>query len=199
MACSIVYIIVIHPCWVRSLAFDWLTNAVSIKLAGPWPQSGNRGGGLANEAFTGLAGLAIFCENYIGSYWWDMPLTCSTCNFNIFVGLCACMIFKVLVDTASAHSRRHQCLIQTYEWRHIEFGMTSKGPPRQHLVQLDPVETGCFVFFKDKIMMFWKLFIVLKNFWLYKHGRNLSYHMWIGSNRNMRTLVSEAGISGRDK
>ena len=44
-------------------------TVVSAKFAGPQPQAGNnRRGGLATEAFAGPAGLAIICENYIGSY-----------------------------------------------------------------------------------------------------------------------------------
>ena len=38
---------------------------VSAKFAGPRPQVGKRGGGLANKAFAGLAGLAKICEIYI--------------------------------------------------------------------------------------------------------------------------------------
>ena len=39
---------------------------VSMKLAGPWPQAGNIGGGLSNiEAFADPFGLAVICENYI--------------------------------------------------------------------------------------------------------------------------------------
>ena len=56
-------------------------------------------GGLANEAFAGPVGLVIICENYIGSYCWDMQLTCKTCNLNIFAGPQVCMAFKVFADT----------------------------------------------------------------------------------------------------
>ena len=41
---------------------------VSLKLACPWPEAGSRCDELANEAFAGPDGLAIICENYIGSY-----------------------------------------------------------------------------------------------------------------------------------
>ena len=73
-------------------------NSVSTKFAGPRPHAGNRGGGLANEIFAGPAGLAIICENYIGSYCEDKQLTCRTCNLNTFAGPQA---FKVFADTAN--------------------------------------------------------------------------------------------------
>ena len=76
-------------------------NSVSTKFAGPRPHAGNRGGGLANEIFAGPAGLAIICENYIGSYCEDKQLTCRTCNLNTFAGPQACMAFKVFADTAN--------------------------------------------------------------------------------------------------
>ena len=79
---------------------DWAkTTAVSTKFVGPWPQAGNKGGGLANEAFAGPAGLAIICANYIISYCWILQLTCRICNFNIYAGPQVCM---ALVDTATA-------------------------------------------------------------------------------------------------
>ena len=49
--------------------------ATIAKFAVPRPQAGNRGGGgLANEVFADPVGPAIICENYIGSYCWDMLL-----------------------------------------------------------------------------------------------------------------------------
>ena len=90
-------------------------KAVSAKFASPWPQTG---GGLAYEAFAGPVRLAIMCENYIGSYCWDMQLTCRTCNINIFVGPWACMAFKVFTDTAKVHltlkhRETHGCVVST--------------------------------------------------------------------------------------
>ena len=55
---------------VFSMSAIW--TSVSAKFACPRPKAGNRGGGLTNEAFTGPAGLAIICENYIGCYYLDM-------------------------------------------------------------------------------------------------------------------------------
>ena len=77
--------------------------AVSVKFAGPRPQAGNRGDGLANEAFGGPAGLAMICENCIDSYCWDMQLTCRTCNLDMFAGPWACMAFKVFTDTGGGN------------------------------------------------------------------------------------------------
>ena len=53
----------------------------------------------------------IICENYIGSYCWDMHLTCRTYNLNNFAGPWACMAFKVFADTGSLlliHRHHHQ-------------------------------------------------------------------------------------------
>ena len=61
--------------------------------------SASGGSGLANEAFAGPAGPTIICQNYIGSYCWDMQLTCRTCNLYIFASPWACMAFKVFVNT----------------------------------------------------------------------------------------------------
>ena len=74
-------------------------RSVSAKFAGPRPQVRNRGGGLANEAFAGPAGLAIICVNYISSYCRDLQLTGRTCNFTMYAGPHACKAFKVFADT----------------------------------------------------------------------------------------------------
>ena len=75
-----------------------LTNVkpVSVKFAGSQPQAGNRRGALANEVFAGLVGPWIICENYLGSYYWDMQLTCRTYNLNIIAGPWACHSFQSL-------------------------------------------------------------------------------------------------------
>ena len=36
---------------------------------------------------------------YPASYFWNMHLTCRSCNLNVFVGPRACIAFKVLADT----------------------------------------------------------------------------------------------------
>ena len=61
------------------------------------PRAGSRGGGLANEGFLGPAELAIICENYFGSYSWDIQLTCRTYNFNMFS-----TAFEIFMDIAQA-------------------------------------------------------------------------------------------------
>ena len=73
--------------------------SVSAKFAGPQPQAGNRGGGLATEAFAGPAGLAVICENYIGFCCCNMQLTYRTYNLKDFAGPRAGMAFKVFADT----------------------------------------------------------------------------------------------------
>ena len=46
--------------------FMSLCHAFSMKIAGPWPQAGNRGGGgMANQAFVGTARLAIICIYFL--------------------------------------------------------------------------------------------------------------------------------------
>ena len=71
-----------HSCWcpgplhcqhISSHDIDFVKHVASFlphkftasaKFAGPRPQAGNRGGGLANKAFADPAGLAIICENW---------------------------------------------------------------------------------------------------------------------------------------
>ena len=59
----------IFQTWKNHVTCDWLkiTQGNGPKFAGPRPQAGNRGAGLANKAFAlaGPAELAIICENYI--------------------------------------------------------------------------------------------------------------------------------------
>ena len=74
----------------------WKT--VSTKLAGPRPQADNTRDGLANEVFAGPAGLAIICENHIGSYCRDMQLTWRSCDLDISVGTRVRMASNVFVD-----------------------------------------------------------------------------------------------------
>ena len=51
------------------------------------------------KTFAVPVGLAIICENHIGSYCWDMQLASKTCNINIFAGPWASTAFKVFADT----------------------------------------------------------------------------------------------------